>query len=124
MHPYSIIAIGWMCIGIGTSIAAPFKLWRLVFISIAWFLFESGWDYFLYYLRTTYVNEEDPVWSKVKIRTVSYARPLFHVWLGMLAHHLLWWGTDNVVLEGNYVLFGHIQSGVIIFCVVVSFWLR
>jgi hypothetical protein len=124
MHPYAIIVLGWITLGIGTSLAAPFPLWRIVFISSSWFLFESGWDYFQYYLRTSYSDEDDPVWYKVKVRITEYARPLFHVWLGVLAHNILWWETGNVNLEDNNVLFGCLQSGVIVFCVLVSFWLR
>lgn len=124
MHPYTIIILGWITLGICTSIASAHSFWRVVFISSAWLTVENSWYYLRQYLKSICTGQGDLAWCIVKVRIVSYAKPLFHLWLATLTYHVLWYGTGNVDLTENTILMGYIQSASILVCVLISFWTR
>jgi hypothetical protein len=55
------------------------------------------------------------------LRVVSYSRPLFYIWLGTMAQHIIWWQSTFVVLDRPHSLAGWGQSAFILLCTSVSF---
>jgi hypothetical protein len=122
LHTCGIVGAAWILLGIGTGLVAHYPLARLVFIGTAWLVLEAGWDFLNYHKSTTYTNEEDIFWTKFYFRIVSYSRPLFYIWLGILTQHILWWNSGFIELNDahKFVFWG--QMAVVLLCTTTSFW--
>lgn len=120
MHAYLIIFVLWGTLGISSSLAAPVSVGRIVFITVSWFLLEWGWQYLQKYANTQ--NNPNNMGFSLTSRIVYYSKTIFRIWLMMLTQHVLWWDGGHINLEEHHVLYGYIQSTIILFCVIWSFW--
>jgi hypothetical protein len=74
-----------------------------------------------HYKRNIYRSEEGKVWTKQSLRIVSYAQPLFYIWLGVMTHRTVWWLSGFITLDHRCIVLGWIQSCFVILCTLVSF---
>lgn len=116
-HPYAFVAIAWMILGIGTGVITLFEQARIMFIILSWLLLEAGWDYLGHYYEKNRQTETDGTWTKIRLRVISYSRPLFYIWLGTMGYQIIWWQSGLIVKEP---LYSWLQSLGVTLCTIFS----